>query len=394
MPLFAKTGSMKKHTYQLCVVLSVLAPLLLAPAAKSVTDGSRAKPPKKTQTSTAVKVLKPDKCYDGYRLYSSRYSEAAHLIDIDGREVHRWSYRQGHTWHYAEMLPNGHLVAIIKESENQFPGRILELDFESRLVWKADVPAHHDFERLNNGNTLVVCREYITNELIRPGKLKSDFIIELTQDLKIVWEWHSDRHIREIAGLVPLQFPLADRDWGHMNTVESLPDTPAADKDSRFKAGNILFSCRNIDTIGLIDKQSGRVVWAWGPGVLDKQHMPTTLPNGHILIYDNGCKSRRTRIIELEPISKKIVWQYEAVPPESFYSPTRGSNQRLPNGNTFIAESDSGRLFEVTPNGEIVWEFLNPDLMADGKRMALYRAICYPRKLIDRLSAEDEALKR
>lgn len=334
------------------------------------------------QKRSGVTVLKRDKCDPGYRLYSSRQTEIAHLIDIDGREVHRWAYPQGHTWHYAEMLPDGHLVAIIKDV------MILELDWDSRLVWKADITAHHDFERLSNGNTVVVCREYVVNEALRPGELKNDFIAELTPEGELVWEWHADRHVPEIAALVPVTFPLSEQDWGHMNTIEALPEGPAAGKDPRFKAGNLLFSCRNINTIGVIDRQSGQVVWAWGPGVLDHQHMPTMLPNGHILVYDNGNQLERTRILELDPLTGELVWEYQADSPKSFYSPTRGSNQRLPNGNTFIAESDSGRLFEVTPAGEIVWEFLNPDVLENGRRMPLYRAIRYQRELVEGLLAQ------
>jgi len=330
-------------------------------------------------------ILKRDACDRGYTLYSSRQTEVAHLIDLDGREVHQWSYPQGETWHYAEMLPNGHLVVIIKEWEGEFPGMILELDWHSDLVWKADVAAHHDFDRLANGNTLVVCREYVVNEALRPGDVKSDAILELAPEGKTVWEWHADQHVGEIADLVPVTFPLADRDWGHTNTVESLPDGPTAEQDSRFRAGNVLFSCRNIDTIGVIDKDTAKVAWAWGPGVLDKQHMPTMLPNGHILVYDNGWELKRTRILELDPLTEKIVWQYQDDPPTRFYSRTRGSSQRLSNGNTFIADSNSGRLFEVTPDGEIVWEFLNPDLGKNGARMPLYRSVRYPRDLVDRL---------
>ena len=92
--------------------------------------------------AAGVTVLKRDRCDNGYRHYSSRQTEVAHLIDIDGREVHRWSYPQGQTWHYAEMLPNGHLIAIIKDV------MILELDWDSKMVWKAEITAHHDFDRL------------------------------------------------------------------------------------------------------------------------------------------------------------------------------------------------------------------------------------------------------
>ncbi len=343
----------------------------------------------KADEPSGVTIKKLDKCDHSYTLYSSRQTEVAHLIDITGREVHRWSYKQGQTWHYAEMLPNGHLVAIIKEVEGKFPGMIIELDWESNLVWKADVPAHHDFERLPNGNTIVLCREYVKNPKIREGTIKSDWLVELTPDNKRVWEWHIDRHIEEIARLVPVKLPRPERDWAHTNTVESLPDTPLGRKDPRFRAGNILFSARNIDTIGVIDKKTKKVVWAWGPGVLDRQHMPTMLPNGHILVYDNGMHRGYTRIVEMDPATGKIVWQYRADPPESFFSPTRGSNQRLPNGNTFIAESDSGRLFEVTPSGEIVWEFLNPDRWGKkNRRQPLYRAIRYPSELVLKLLAE------
>ena len=333
-----------------------------------------------------VTILKREKCDDSITLYSSRLTEEAHLIDLDGTEVHQWAFPQDGMWHYAEMLPNGNLVAIIKEAEGAHPGVIFELDWDSNLVWKADVAAHHDFDRLSNGNTLVVCREYVTDEEIRPGDLKSDVILELEPGGKTVWEWHAHEHAREMAGMVHITFPRAERDWGHMNTVESLPDGPAA-KDSRFRAGNVLFSCRTIDTIGVIDRDTGDLAWAWGPGVLDKQHMPTMLPNGHILVYDNGLAAKRTRILEIDPITCDIVWQYEADPPSSFFSPSRGSNQRLPNGNTFVADSDSGRLFEVTPDGEMVWEFFTPDRMKDGtKRQPLYRSIRYPRSLVNTLA--------
>jgi len=117
--------------------------------------------------------------------------------------------------------------------------------------------------------------------------------VELTPENGTVWAWPSHEHVKQIAEMVSVTFPFEHRDWGHTNTVESLPDGPTAKKDSRFKAGNILFSCRTIDTIDVIDRRSGDVVWAWGPGVIDKQHMPAMLPSGNILVYDNGWESKR-----------------------------------------------------------------------------------------------------
>jgi len=342
--------------------------------------------PPRAKKRAGVTLLKRSKCDSSYRLYSSRGTEAAHIIDLDGREIHQWSYPQGYTWHLAEMLPNGHLVAIIKDV------MILELDWNSKLVWKAKLRAHHDFARLPNGNTIVVSRRPIPNPWTKSGKLTCDILIELTPDNKTVWQWKVEEHASDIAQHVPLKLPPPElfSDWPHINTIEVLPGGPAANKDQRFKAGNLLFCGRHIDTIGVIDRQTSRVVWAWGPGELLGPHMPTMLPNGHLLIYDNGCnRSVRvrgyTRIVELDPITEKIVWEYKADPPNHFYSRARGSNQRLPNGNTLIAESDPGRFFEVTPQGEMVWEFYNPDLNKNGSRMALYRTLSYPREMVDEL---------
>jgi hypothetical protein len=342
--------------------------------------------PPRAKKRAGVTLLKRDKCDSSYRLYSSRGTEVAHIIDLDGRDVHKWSYPQGHTWHLAEMLPNGHLVAIIKDV------MILELDWDSKLLWKAKLRAHHDFARLSNGNTLVVSRRPLPNPWTNSGRLTCDTLVELTPDNKVVWEWKVEEHAREIAQHVSLQMPPSKlfSDWPHINTIEVLPDGPAAKKDPRFKASNLLFCGRHIDTIGVIDRQSGKVIWAWGPGKLLGPHMPTMLPNGHLLIYDNGSNRstqvrRYTRIIELDPVTEKIVWEYKAKPPKHFFSRARGSNVRLPNGNTLVAESDPGRFFEVTPQGEMVWEFYNPDLHKNGSRMSLYRTLSYTRDLVDRL---------
>jgi hypothetical protein len=342
--------------------------------------------PPRAKERTGVTLLKRDKCDDSYRLYSSRGTEVAHIIDLDGRDVHKWSYPQGHTWHLAEMLPNGHLIAIIKDV------MILELDWNSKLLWKAKLRAHHDFARLTNGNTLVVSRRPLPNPWTNSGRLTCDTLVELTPDNKVVWEWKVEEHAREIAQHVPLKMPPSKlfSDWPHINTIEVLPKGPAAKKDPRFKAGNLLFCGRHIDTIGVIDRQTEKVIWAWGPGELFGPHMPTMLPSGHLLIYDNGSNRSTkvrgyTRIIELDPVTAKIVWEYKAKPPKHFFSRARGSNVRLPNGNTLVAESDPGRFFEVTPQGEMVWEFYNPDLHKNGSRMALYRTLSYRRELIDQL---------
>jgi hypothetical protein len=101
------------------------------------------------------------------------------------------------------------------------------------------------------------------------------------------------------------------------------------------------------------------------------------LENGHILIFDNGVRRQYSRVLELDPVVKAIVWEYVAEPREDFYSYTRGSAQRLANGNTLISESDNGRVFEVTPEGEVVWRWLNPDTR-EGRPKIVYRMLRLP----------------
>jgi hypothetical protein len=111
------------------------------------------------------------------------------------------------------------------------------------------------------------------------------------------------------------------------------------------------------------------------------------LPDGHILLFDNGVERKYSRILEIDPYAGSIVWEYHADPPEDFYSFTRGSAQRLPNGNTLICESDNGRAFEVTRTGEMVWEWFNPSLRR-GHREVVYRMLQYPREMVDKLLGE------
>ena len=102
--------------------------------------------------------------------------------------------------------------------------------------------------------------------------------------------------------------------------------------------------------------------------------IPKGLPGaGNISIFDNGgsagypALSRLfSRVLQVHPITQKISWSYspdnkgDARPTESFFSTFRCSAQPLANGNVLIVESAWGRIVEVTPEGEIVWEYINP----------------------------------
>jgi outer membrane protein assembly factor BamB len=152
-------------------------------------------------------------------------------------------------------------------------------------------------------------------------------------------------------------------DYLHTNTVNYI-DAETATHFDFATAGQILLSMREPGMIVVLDPDTEKVVWAIrGPWVA--QHDPDLLPNGHMLLFDNRGHydsegQDKSRVIEFDPHTYKIVWEYTGDDKKPLYSAARSAQERLPNGNTLITESEGGRLIEVTPNGEIVWEYVNP----------------------------------
>ncbi len=323
-----------------------------------------------------VTIHKPDKSYDGYTLIMPFTSPNAWLIDMRGNYVHRWKLRTPPRNH-GILLPNGHLLyaasaLLPPRSDMSYPqvgswgtgGGIVELDWEGNEVWEyVDRYQSHSFDRAKNGNT-VICRiTKVPEKLARQltggipgtedrGMIWSDGLHEVTPDGKVVWEWDMAEHLDpDIHVLCPLEFRA---DFTHMNTVEILAN------------GDILTGFRNIDTVMIIDKAKGKIKWQWGPGEIFHQHFPTQLENGNVLLFDNGEHRKNgslisySRAVEVNPVTDKIEWQYRADPPQSFYSALIAGCQRLPNGNTLICEGMRGRVFEVTGEGEIVWQYISP----------------------------------
>ena len=176
-------------------------------------------------------------------------------------------------------------------------------------------------------------------------------------------------------------------DLFHTNSVRVLD----ADLPGLGSAGDLLLSVRHLNRLVGIEPGTGELAWSWGEEVgLDGQHHATLVGDGRILLFDNGRERGWSRVLEMDPATGEVVWTYHAEPRESFWSYSRGSAQRLANGNTLVTESDFGRIFEVTRDGEVVWEYLGPIYRAAGPdgepvRAAIYRAARIEGELLDSL---------
>jgi hypothetical protein len=413
------------------LALAVLLTILVAVDA----GGDKAKPPRKDlekrlkalrsvpyTTTTKEEVdpgtagvvsYKPSRSHRGYNFYCSTLSSQVILMDMSGTVVHRWSYPgdQNLVWDHAEMLDNGDVLVIRKFHD------LLRLSWDSGLIWKIPIKTHHEITVLPDSSFYVVAREMHTHRGLR---IRFPAIAHLTADGEEVGRWSTYDNLEEIKatfdqtsfidalldslisdGVDPETWkPLtafaesvkAELDaWPrrydqfHMNTISIIPDTPVGRSDQRFRSGNLLICFRNVNQIAALDGGTKEILWVWGEGNLDWPHHPTMVESGNILIFDNGTnKNKYTRVIELNPVTEEIEWEYIGDPPESFFTPARGSAQRLPNGNTLICEGDKGRCFEITRDGEIVWEWYNPE-MRGRHREQVYRMIRIPPEIIEPL---------
>jgi hypothetical protein len=156
----------------------------------------------------------------------------------------------------------------------------------------------------------------------------------------------------------------------HPNSVKVLSKALAT-KFPLFKAGQVVISVRNINTLAVVDLHTHRVAWA-GRGIWRIQHDAEFLDNGHLLLYDNLGLMGASRILEYDPLTQAVPWVCGNDDAISFQARDRGMKQRLPNGNTLIVEPDSRRLLEVTRDKELVWECicpLDPDAPGQSSRV-------------------------
>jgi hypothetical protein len=213
----------------------------------------------------------------------------------------------------------------------------------------------------------------------------ADYLAELTPAGQTVWEWRSWEHFDPVAdGIAEIQ--ALRTLWAMGNSILELPN------------GDILASYRPTSTVIRIDRSTGNIVWKLGPPTLAGQHAPTPLENGNILIFDNGAHRLDdplpfSRIIEVDPATNEIRWTYQDRPVSNFFSPRMGNAQRLPNGNTLINEASFGRFFEVSRDGEIVWEYVNPYFGGPphAETNAVFRALRYSADEIARAEATARA---
>lgn len=364
----------------------------------------------------------PSRAYNSFVLFSGG-DNIAHLIDMNGNSVHQWHDAASHSTLIDPALVNGqlgHVFVTLETQEGQgtdlVPGQINrriaktvgELDWDGKVVWSFGDKApggasqqHHDWARLPNGNTVVLANWVHPVKGFKQPQVLDDVVYEVNPAGEVIWKWVASEHLSEFgfnAAELKLLKSSAIADYLHVNNLKVVgPNRWYSAGDKRFAPDNLLFDARNANFIAIIDHHTSKIVWRLGPHYLpasleeqlarkvprpvdqisaqhDAHIIPEGLPGaGNLLVFDNQGvagyppaavpRTGGSRVLEIDPIKNEIVWQYTGEssggPAWSFRSTHISAARRLPNGNTFIDEGQSGRLFQVTPDGDIVWEYIN-----------------------------------
>ena len=333
--------------------------------------------------------------YAGVTAVQGLFAEGVELrlIDMSGRVIHRWQADFDAIWpdpehvlpvnrpasnlhyqaHGMEFLPDG---SVVFNFDNLGAAK---LDRCGAVVWKVDRATHHAVTPASDGSFWVPARRDIREledrMLLRPIEksdlLESDGRYEDSL-LLVTADGRIDAEISVLAPLfdgrfAPELFDVREfsvTDPTHLNDVEVV--TPElARRIPGVEAGDLLVSLRQMHMLAILDRQTGAILWSRvGPWV--RQHDPDITPEGLIEVFNNGDGRFAvdgvigSSIITLDPATGEVHTAYPRDGDARFFTRIMGAHQRLPNGNRLITESQPGRVLEVDPQGDVVWEYVQP----------------------------------
>jgi outer membrane protein assembly factor BamB len=320
----------------------------------------------------------------------------AELIDMQGTVVRFWQLEDCKALNRAILLPDGDLLAVGGFTISQYSP-------EGEKRWERKLRANHDIERSPNGGILTLSADFRNLAGWSRYRVRDTSVVLLSSQGEFVDRVSLfDATIENDIGFeliprdvkTPRALPKgqelgddgAERgaqgepyiDLFHSNKVEWMSRPALLERHPLYGLDNVLVTSRHQNAILAIDFQRKTLVWAWGQGVLSGPHDASVLDSGNLLVFDNGLSTKQSRVLEVDPIRGEVVWQYDGAPDREFFTISRGSAQRLPNGNTLVVISGEGHAREVTRKGDIVWEYWNPHFGKNGGRIGLTRMRRYP----------------
>lgn len=354
-------------------------------------------PTSRTYDRAGVSVVSPDKVQPGVTLLQSswekngEWKQGLKLIDRKGHTVHEWRPKLEEIFpnppglrgrgiarrmlHGSYLFPNGDVLVNV-----EYIGTA-RLDACGQVLWRLQEGGHHSIARAQDGTFWIssTSQSLRTKTESHPNGFPGlddpvwlDQITHVTGDGEVLRSFNvlDILYANDLQRfIVKANQPEAEtdgprsRDLTHLNDVEPLSST-IADEYPLFEAGDLLVSLRNIHLVLVVDPDSGTVKWHASVPFI-QQHDPDYIGGGWIGVFDNnedftrrGTMLGGSRIVTLQPHtdSMKVVFPTQHSAP--FYTPIQGKWQQLENGNLLLTEAKAGRVVEVTPEGQTVWEWV------------------------------------
>lgn len=334
--------------------------------------------------STREMIHDPTRAHAGLNLVARTDHEKRAWIEIvtmDGEVLHRWEADWGELWpdpdHVpADLRPNwgseryAHGVALLPGGDVVFNLEhlgLIRVDRRGEPVWRLPYQTHHSLEVGPRGNLWVSGQRRVTEPDDRFPDRRAPFdeytIVQVSPQGELMLELSVPEILLE-NGYGPLlhsarrfspNHPSVVDDRLHLNDVEPFPATL---EPGLFGPGQVAVSLRNVNTVFVVDVASGRIEFL-STGRFSAQHDPDFISGDEISIFDNeGSGGGSSRIVVVRATDNAVRVAYEGEPGE-FFTEIMGKHQWLPNGNLLVTESREGRAFEVTPAGDVVWQYVN-----------------------------------
>lgn len=258
--------------------------------------------------------------------------------------------------------------------------KLLLYDQNGRVVWQKDIYPHHQMNlTLDGGSVLVIGSESRINkksgEQTSASRFRSDVLYQIDLSGKVIKKFRiydysqsfpKERWRNALNRRYPLiwsksTYPGITWEFSHTNSFYEIPDNQLAQRNPAFKKGNFILNDISLMLVFILDSDLKKVLWH-SPLIQDEWNMFHDIQvvpgSDRLLVYDNGTPSRKfSRLIEIDPLSGKLYWEYKADPVSKFYMEKRGGIQVLANGNVLFNDfMDGPRGIEIKKDGTIVWQ--------------------------------------
>lgn len=320
----------------------------------------------------------------GYTLVVSIPHCTADLVGPEGEVARSWRATDAARWFRAKLSIDGDLVVIGRERERSPETDFLACyDWDGDLRWRASAPVHHDFDWSPEGEIVALGKEVrtVAGEPVEDNPLL--FFSpegELLRSLSLLDVLVQHPEVYELPRFRP-SANVQGAEIFHANSICWMDQPQLEGEGDWWRPTNVALSIRNQNLVVIVDTETRELVWSWGPGELELQHEATFLANGNLLLFDNGALTRDySRLLQVDPRTDSVVWEYTTTPPQRFFSSGRGTTEAIPGGGVLTANSNSGEVFELDGQGEIVWAWINPH---GGESRGVVRAHRYPRARVE-----------